>query len=651
MIYRYHNLLGVLVILVLISGVTASDLSLHAFITGPELKAKLLSAKAWHPFPTIHERKVWQSVEDSVRLFLTEQGEAYLNYNFPPLPATLFLDFVRTGNRSRFQDVRKERREALSALVLAECVEGEGRFLDDIADGLWAICEETYWGLPAHLNMQKAGFGLPDVEEPTVDLFAAETSHLLSWTYYLLNYELDSVSPLLRERIEYEVRRRILKPCLERNDFWWMGFGPDPFINNWNPWCNSNWLTSALILEMDEQKRFAAIDKILSSLDRFIASYPQDGGCDEGPGYWNRAAGSLFDCLELLHSATQGAIDVYDEPLIRNMGKYIYRAHIDGPYFINFADASAKINIPAELVFRYGKRIGDDAMMQFGSCFAQRQGVSVYESRSIGRILYALFNRGLFALENPQPPYVRDVWLAGNEVMAARSEAGSAKGFYLAVQGGHNAESHNHNDVGNFIVYYDGLPLMIDVGVETYTAKTFSPQRYEIWTMQSAFHNLPTINHFMQKDGRSYRACDVNRTVDEGYAQLSMDISSAWVEDAGIIEWKRNIRLDRNTGIQITDDYELSTAGSIVFNFMLPNKPRLATRGRVALQPAANETQLFLHYDDQSLNPTIEPIKITDSNLMSNWSDQIYRLRLLVVNPREKDRFKFTIGAHGLNKE
>ena len=83
------------------------------------------------------------------------------------------------------------------------------------------------------------------------------------------------------------------------------------------------------------------------------------------------------------------------------------------------------------------------------------------------------------------------------------------RGFYLAAKGGHNAESHNHNDVGNFIVYADGRPVLIDAGVGTYTAKTFSPQRYEIWTMQSAYHNLPTINGFLQKDGRQFRAENV----------------------------------------------------------------------------------------------------------------------------------------------
>lgn len=89
-----------------------------------------------------------------------------------------------------------------------------------------------------------------------------------------------------------------------------------------------------------------------------------------------------------------------------------------------------------------------------------------------------------------------------------------SEGLYLAAKGGHNAESHNHNDVGNFIVYADGYPAISDVGVETYTAKTFSAQRYDIWTMQSAFHNLPIINGFMQKNGGNFKAAAVNYEAD-----------------------------------------------------------------------------------------------------------------------------------------
>ena len=47
--------------------------------------------------------------------------------------------------------------------------------------------------------------------------------------------------------------------------------------------------------------------------------------------------------------------------------------------------------------------------------------------------------------------------------------------------------------MGNVVVFVDGKPVIVDAGVETYTRKTFSAERYTIWTMQSAYHTLPTI--------------------------------------------------------------------------------------------------------------------------------------------------------------
>ena len=100
------------------------------------------------------------------------------------------LEYARNGNRSRFEAARDRRRNKLQSLVVAECVEGKGRFVDEIANGVWLISEETFWGVPAHLGAQKAGVGLPDVSEPIVELFSAETASLLAWTLYLLEPQL-----------------------------------------------------------------------------------------------------------------------------------------------------------------------------------------------------------------------------------------------------------------------------------------------------------------------------------------------------------------------------------------------------------------------------------------------------------------------------
>jgi hypothetical protein len=135
-------------------------------------------------------------------------AENQLKTSWEALPATLALEFKRNGNRSRYEAVRDRRRKKLQDLVIAECMEGKGRFIDEIANGIWLTCEESFWGIPAHLGAQKAGTGLPDVTEPIVDLFAGETASLLSWTAYLLAPQLTGVSKMISERIRVETDRR-----------------------------------------------------------------------------------------------------------------------------------------------------------------------------------------------------------------------------------------------------------------------------------------------------------------------------------------------------------------------------------------------------------------------------------------------------------
>ena len=77
-------------------------------------------------------------------------GEKYLTYSFLNLPATSFMSFTRTGNRVDYEELYFDKRRALNALVMAECIESRGRFMDSIIDGIFSICEESAWQLPAH---------------------------------------------------------------------------------------------------------------------------------------------------------------------------------------------------------------------------------------------------------------------------------------------------------------------------------------------------------------------------------------------------------------------------------------------------------------------------------------------------------------------
>lgn len=610
----------------------------------------LIPRENWHPWPRWDERQAWEGLPQAVREDLLANGQKYLGYQWPALPATLFLEYARNGNRSRYEREHFARRGALNSLVIAECVEGKGRFLDDITNGVWAVCEESFWGVPAHVGAQKAGSGLPDFADPIVALFVAETSESLAWTSYLLSEQLDKVSPLVRKRIALEIDRRVLTPCLER-DFGWMGFHSGR-VNNWNPWCNSNWLASALLVETDEKRRVAAVAKAVRSLDKFFDAYEDDGGCDEGPGYWSRAGASLFDCLELLHSASSGAIDVYGRPLVQQIGRYIYRVHIADRYFVNFADASAKGGIASSLVHRYGKRIGDDRLAAFGAhAFAESGGMdSAFEGGgtwTMGRYLPEIFGATELSRAEGRLPLVRDVWLDGIQVMTARDREGSTRGLYVAAKGGHNAESHNHNDVGNFIVYMDGQPMIIDIGVETYSRKTFSSQRYEIWTMQSAYHSLPTIDGAMQAPGRQFAAKSVRYEADDGYAQLQLDIADAYPKEANLKSWVRTIRLNRGDNIIITDAYALSKhAQEVTLSLMTPCQVREEGRGRLLLATGGDgkpRTAMRVLYDDGTLAADLEAIAVEDGRLRSVWPEKMKRILLKAKAPAVTDTWRLKI--------
>ncbi len=167
-------------------------------------KLSAAATGAFHPFPTAAERAGWEALPADARAALTAAGERQLQTNWEVLPASAALEFARTGNRSHYEGMRDRRRQKLQDLVLAECAELKGRFVDEIVNGIWLTCEETFWGVPAHLGAQKAKVGLPDVAEPIVDLFAAETAALLAWTLYLLEPQLHQVSRLVPDRIRVE---------------------------------------------------------------------------------------------------------------------------------------------------------------------------------------------------------------------------------------------------------------------------------------------------------------------------------------------------------------------------------------------------------------------------------------------------------------
>ncbi|EIP97951.1 Heparinase II/III-like protein [Opitutaceae bacterium TAV1] len=636
------------------------------------LQALLIPRMDWRPFPPLAERAAWEGANRGMLDAALREAEAKADRPWSPVPATHFLAILRTGDRSAYEATGGEKRRRLMLLMLAELYENKGRFIDPLLNGIWSICEESFWGSPAHLwDSSRRLTGLPDTETPTVDLGASETAAALSWVDYFLGSRLDEISPFIRKRIRHEIRRRVLTPLDNKPDsshqawFWLQTSRDGERPNNWNPWIVSNWLTAILLMEIDETERARMCLDALRILDNYVNPYPADGGCDEGPVYWGAATASVHDCAALLNLATRGAFRyVFENEKIREMARFIYRAQISGNQFVNFADASPKVSIDAAMTWRLGRDIGDEGLMGF----ALDRRMANPSDRLNGsfnhhglRILCELFlEDGFRSLPAPLPtPLPQNVWLPDLQVMISREQAGSNLGFFLAAKGGDNGESHNHNDVGNFIVYHDGLPVLIDVGCGTYTRRTFAPEeRYTLWNTGSDYHNLPTINGRTQSPGRPLRATGVTcENRDAAQSRLSLDIAAAYQKEAGVERWSRSMSLDRVEGyVEITDTFRLANAPgagrtNLVWSFMTCHPANVSTPGEVIISgrdTKGRERRFFVHYDSARMAAFVEKIALTqpeDEGVKTQWGDSIHRIKLHALSPRANDSFRFRITA------
>lgn len=192
---------------------------------------------------------------------LIVQAKKYKTYEFRSLPVMVYQEFYRNGNRTNYEALYFEKRDVLFSLLTAEYLQGDGAYIEQIANGIWSICEETTWILPAHFSMGVEPLekyhnsrGLPENEHPQfIDLFSAETASLLAWSVYLLKKPLDAVSPEICNKIRTQILKRIICPLQQNQRMWWMGNG-EKRINNWNPWILSNCIAVILILEQDERR-------------------------------------------------------------------------------------------------------------------------------------------------------------------------------------------------------------------------------------------------------------------------------------------------------------------------------------------------------------------------------------------------------------
>ncbi len=557
---------------------------------------------------------------------LVKLADEALEKEIPQLYASVYRRFFIDGNRKEYEDGYFARRLMLKKLIYGELVLRNGRYINKMIDLLWLIMEETTWIIPAHNHYPVKENKKNDTignefcgDAGYLDLFAAETASEIAVAYYYFKDKFAEVAPIINDRIMYELRRRIIRPYKEHRDFYWMSLDGRKNASNWTMWITSNVLAVTALIEDNMELRKGVFDKALECIDEFVDTYKPDGGCTEGPRYWKCAVGGLFNSLETIYDMTGGRADVFSHPQLYNMMDYIRKVHLTGFYYSNFSDCPAQLNQSGiAIAIRMGIRTNNNDLYSFA---LENTPEHVTEIENY-EILCEIKNL-CFEIPKKTERFIPNEFdlLENLQVAVQRSD----NGFICSVKGGHNAELHNHNDVGNMIIMHGEDALFIDIGAPTYTKFSFGETRYTVFAMNSNWHNLPEVNGVTQHKGEEFR-CDrffaeKGRTV--------VEYTSAYEKEAGIIKAEREVLFSKDkVTVNETLDFEGESA---VFRYYMRECPikdgdtYIFSNGVKMTVPRENE---------------IVPIPLDDQLVINGWKTETLYCLNVKVTPENS---KFTV--------
>ncbi len=137
------------------------------------------------------------------------------------------------------------------------------------------------------------------------------------------------------------------------------------------------------------------------------------------------------------------------------------------------------------------------------------------------------------------------------------SRGRQAAPFSVAIKAGHNAENHNHSDVGSYSLVLDRDYVGGDLGSPSYKTGAFDPDNP---ARSSWGHPVPRIANHLQSNGRAFCGRILQTDFSSARDRVVMDIKPAY-EVRGLELLVRTLEHDKSGvgAVTIEDHFSAST--------------------------------------------------------------------------------------------
>ncbi|MBQ8163159.1 MAG: heparinase II/III family protein [Clostridia bacterium] len=497
------------------------------------------------------DKKLWDNVRTSPDFarHRKEIKEKYdVSFEIAPRTMTASEVFSLDDHGTYFRRLGQLQSSALLALIYPDNEE----YYNNLVETVWTYCNDYTWAPLGHYN-DYYGVTPADYDIGLIDIFAASVAFSMAEIKNLFS---ERFPKLLKDRISAEIKRRTIEPFLTRKYFW------EKHPNNWCAVCMGG-VAGTLIYEAPDIY-MQQIDRINSAMQVYIDSYADDGICVEGAAYWGFGFGFFVVHALLQRELTCGKYDWFKNQKVKAISTYIQKMFLQKNVITTFGDCNTRegywIGLPHILRDVYGdeiEKLPDDA----GTIIAY-----THLAFSLRSVIYY------------KPEYVakelkEDV---ANHTDGSCFLTRRTKNYGFATKGGNNGESHNHIDVGNFIVARNEKQIICDLGAGSYEEGYHGDKRYTFFHPSAESHNLPIFNGVGED---SIRRDNVIVEYDREKDVATLDITNAYGVDY-VKSVVRKFTFAKNT-IKVTDHYDLANGTTIKEHFISTIEPK--TDGKYVL--------------------------------------------------------------------
>lgn len=456
----------------------------------------LLPEETYTPAPPVSDRMYWEKIaqtQDGIKY--KKEAVAALSKE-PEVPIT--DEIYRRANKGGIRGIYKPRyyrtMDRLEKFILAECMENEGRFLPQIATYCEAIMSMRSWMHPNHDDSENS---VLEGKRVAIDLGARKFGMVLALADVLLE---DKMPAALREKIEKQLSWRIIDSYFKSTQ------GVDTIgnrwiraLSNWNSVCTSGSVFTIMAMSKEKEARAAAVGCALNSMKYYLSGFGEDGYCSEGVGYWGYGFGHYLYLAEILYDYSGGKIDLFK---FDNPEKLKKVAHFPAIYEIQygiyspFSDSSTSISDESD----------NFAALMSAKHYGAKKPTRFVTDEAVGTII-GWRDAALYTSEEQEEKALPGVtYFDDYGIVISRGKQECP--FSITIKAGHNAENHNHSDVGSYVVVLDKDIMAGDIGAPSYIAGAFSPKNP---ARSSWGHPVPLVNGTLQSNGAKFKG-EVLRT-------------------------------------------------------------------------------------------------------------------------------------------